>query len=64
MPSRPARPAGRHGRDQMGRDTGGVGQVKLPAQRDDDLAVDVTDAEIYVKHDFPPEAGRESGPSG
>ena len=48
----------------MGRDTGGVGQVKLPAQRDDGLAVDVTDAEIYVKHDFPPEAGRESGPSG
>jgi hypothetical protein len=34
----------------MGRDTRGVGQAKLPAQGDDGLTVEVSDAEIHVKH--------------
>jgi hypothetical protein len=38
----------------MGRDTGGVGQVKLPVQRDDGLTVEVTDTEIHVKHGLRP----------
>lgn len=43
-------PAGRHGRDQMGRDARGVRQAKLPAQSDDCLTVGVADAEIHIKH--------------
>ena len=46
-------PVGRHGRDQMGRDAGGVGQVKLPAQGDDGLTIEVADADIRVKHGLP-----------
>ncbi len=45
-------PAGRHGRDQVRRDTGDVGQVKRPTQGDDGLTVEVTDAEIHVNHGF------------
>jgi hypothetical protein len=31
---------------------GGIGQVKFPAQGDDGLTVEVTNAEIYVKHEL------------
>ena len=44
---------GRHGRDQTGRDTGGVGQIKLPAHGDDGLTIEVADADIRVKHGLP-----------
>jgi hypothetical protein len=37
----------------MRRDTGGVGQAKLAAQGNDGLTVEVTDAEIDVKHGLP-----------
>jgi hypothetical protein len=57
-------PAGRHGRDQMGSDPRGVGQVKLAAQSDHSPTVGVTDAEAHVKHGFPRRSGkrRASGP--
>jgi len=38
----------------MGRETGDVGQVKLPAQGYDGLTVEVADAEIHAKHGLPP----------
>jgi hypothetical protein len=46
-------PAGRHGRDQMGRDARDVRQAKLPAQGDDCLTIGIADAEIHVKHGLP-----------
>lgn len=58
------RPAGRHGRDQMGSDPRGVGQVKLAAQSDHSPTVGGTDTEAHVKHGFPRRSGkrRASGP--
>ena len=53
-------PAGRYGHDQMGRDTGGVGQVELPAQGDDGLTVEVTDYLAKSRHQMLPASWRHS----
>lgn len=43
-------PAGRHSSDQMRCGARGHGQVKLPAQNNDGLTADITDADMYVRH--------------